>query len=67
MGNKGSKKAGGPTPYHIEIEYFGDRVVAGQSINGQAVLVLDDAYVGKTGLDKAVVQLNATERVRYCN
>jgi len=29
--------------------------------------VLDDAYVGKSGLDKAVISLKGTERVRYCH
>ena len=30
------------------------------------MLVLDDAYVGKTGLDKAVVSLTGTETARFC-
>ena len=66
MGNKHAKIPGAKTNYRIEIEYFGDRVVAGSTINGQAVFILDDQYVGKAGLDKAHVSLIGTECVRHC-
>ena len=67
MGNKSGKNKSGakPTPYTLKIEFFGDRVVAGHQIRGQAVLTLDDIYKSKAGLDKAVVSFSGYESACY--
>ena len=67
MGNKGSKhQTYKRKPYSLAIEFAQQIVNPGDSIVGQATLLLEDVYDSEGGLDKCVVTLTGTERVRYC-
>ena len=52
--------------YSLDIQFAKPTVNAGDNIVGQAVLLLSDVYDSEGGLDKCVLTLTGTERVRYC-
>ena len=67
MGNKANKQLGNKaTPYKLSIEFYGAKVMTGQSIRGQAVLSLEDVYHSEGGLDSATLTLIGLERTKFC-
>jgi len=67
MGNEGSKhQTQKRLSYSLDVQFTQPRVYTGDNIVGQAVLLLSDVYDSEGGLDKCVLTLTGTERVRYC-
>lgn len=66
MGNKQKRGKAKALPCKLTIELFGDKVVAGQNLRGQALLNMFEAYKSASGLNKARLTLIGLERTRYC-